>query len=77
MSRRNDRLSLNDMRNHAREAIALLDGASRQDFSDNRVLRLALARLIEIIGEAAYRLPPETRGQHPNIPWNQIMGMRN
>ena len=30
-----------------------------------------------IIGEAASRISEETRARHPNIPWTQIIGMRN
>lgn len=35
------------------------------------------ARLIEIVGEAANRLSDEVRSQHSEIPWPQIIGMRN
>jgi len=37
----------------------------------------AVLRNIEIIGEAAGRLPEEFTEEHPSIPWNQIRGMRN
>jgi uncharacterized protein with HEPN domain len=41
------------------------------------MLQLALARLMEIVGEAANRVSSETQRQHPEIPWPQIIGMRN
>lgn len=65
------------MRAHAREAIALLNSGSLEDLSGNRTLQLALTRLIEIIGEAAYRVTPEVKEQHPDILWGKITGMRN
>lgn len=65
------------MRAHAREAIALLNSGSLEDLSGNRVQQLALTRLIEIIGEAAYRVTPEMKEQRPDIPWGKITGMRN
>jgi uncharacterized protein with HEPN domain len=34
-------------------------------------------RCIEIIGEAASRIGPELRLEHPHIPWVDIVGMRN
>jgi uncharacterized protein with HEPN domain len=30
-----------------------------------------------ILGEACTRLSPETRAQYNNVPWRQIIGMRN
>jgi uncharacterized protein with HEPN domain len=36
-----------------------------------------LVRLLEIIGEAATRLSPETRDDEPQIPWAQIISLRN
>jgi uncharacterized protein with HEPN domain len=38
---------------------------------------LALARLLEIVGEAAGRVSDETRALHSEIPWPQIIGLRN
>ena len=65
------------MRAHAREAIVLLNSGNLEDLSGNRTLQLALTRLIEIIGEAAYRVTPEVKERHSNIPRGEIMGMRN
>ena len=41
------------------------------------MLRLALARAVEIIGEAAARVSAETRASAASIPWAAIVGMRN
>ncbi|MGH9599513.1 MAG: HepT-like ribonuclease domain-containing protein, partial [Terracidiphilus sp.] len=43
----------------------------------NRQLALALVRLLEIIGEAATRVPEAERARLPGIPWRQIAAMRN
>jgi len=77
MSRRNDQTSLKDMLNHAQEAVELLGHASPEELAANRVIQLALTRLVEIIGEAANRVSQETRQQNGEIPWPQIIGMRN
>lgn len=42
-----------------------------------RVLALALVKCIEIIGEAASKVSSGTRLELPEIPWADIVGMRN
>ena len=41
------------------------------------MLALSLVQLIEIVGEAATQVTREFQNQHPEIPWAQIVGMRN
>jgi uncharacterized protein with HEPN domain len=65
------------MRDAAREALAFVSGKDRSDLDTDRQLVLALAKCIEIIGEAASRISAETRGRCADIPWPQITGMRN
>jgi uncharacterized protein with HEPN domain len=49
----------------------------RKDLDDNREFRRALERCVELIGEAATRLPENWRASHSEIPWRQIIAMRN
>jgi uncharacterized protein with HEPN domain len=77
MSRHDDLVSLRQMRDHAREAVSLSQGKTIQDLEQERVLSLALIRLLEVTGEAANRISPESRSQFPKIPWVQIIGLRN
>ena len=77
MSMRDDRTSMKDMLDHAREAVELLGNAGREDLGRDRVRQLALTRLVEIIGEAANRVSEEAQRNEPEIPWLQIIGMRN
>ena len=77
MSKRSNAALLNDMLDHAREAVAFVEGKSRADLDSDRLLNLALVRLLEIIGEAASQLPKQEQLHHPRIPWPQIVSLRN
>lgn len=77
MPRRNKYLPIRHMLDHAREAITLAHDKSRADLDKDRLLELALVRLLEVIGEAASRVPGEVCASYPEIPWSQIVGLRN
>jgi len=77
MSRRDPESAIRDMIAHADEAIALVAGKTRDDFDRERVLQLALVRLVEIVGEAARRVPDSERASRPDVPWRAIVGMRD
>jgi uncharacterized protein with HEPN domain len=77
MSKRDDQVILKDMLDHALEAVEFLGKSSIKDLSNNRMMQLALTRLMEIIGEAANRVSSATKEKIKDIPWNQIVGMRN
>jgi uncharacterized protein with HEPN domain len=65
------------MLDHAQEAVDLLAGKEKAALASDRVLQLALVRLVEIVGEAANRLTVEDQFRYPSIPWREIVGMRN
>ena len=69
--------ALRHMLAHAKEALFHARGKTREDVDADRLLNLALVRLLEIVGEAAGRVSDEVRAQHPEIPWPQITGLRN
>ena len=77
MTRRDDRVFLVDMLNHAREAVELLENTSTTDLTIDRVTELALRKLVEVVGEAANRVSSTTQERHPEIAWPQIVGARN
>lgn len=71
MSLHDPLIAFKQMRDHAREAMTLLAGKSRVALETDRVLSLAVVRLLEILGEAARRVPSEMQQRHPSIPWFQ------
>lgn len=77
MSRRDDSRLPRDMVGHARSAIAITRGRSRDVLHRDRGLLAACERFIEIAGEAAAHVSEETKAQLPFIPWHEIVGTRN
>ena len=68
---------LRHMLDAAREAAQVAQGKTRADLDTDRRLNLSLVRLLEIVGEAASRVPAGERAIYSGIPWVQIVGLRN
>ena len=77
MSRRDPTIILQQIRSHSEEAVALTQGKLRTDLDTDRLLNLALTRLLEIVGEAAGRMPQDERINYPQIPWPRMVSLRN
>ncbi len=61
----------------AREVVGYVEDLPREAFNSQRPLQHSVVRCIEIMGEAASRLSPEIRNASPDIPWQDMIGMRN
>lgn len=72
-----DQIKLHHMLDSAKEAISFTIGKGRNDLNTDRMLALSLIKSLEIIGEAASRISKEIRHQNPQIPWMDIITMRN
>lgn len=77
MTRHDDLTRISHMLDHAREAVEMLAGKKPADLEQDRMLQLALVRLVEIIGEAATRVSDAGQAQYPTIPWQKARGTRN
>jgi len=61
----------------ARKVLKFLEGMTWEEFERSELHQNAVMRPLEIIGEAARRISQQTRDAHPEIPWEQMIGMRN
>ena len=77
MSTRDYRDCLADMVAYAEAAVTLVAGMSAGAVEADVRTRLALERAIEILGEAAGKVPAEARDRYPDLPWAQMVGLRN
>jgi uncharacterized protein with HEPN domain len=75
--RKDDAIRIRHMFEALNEALAFAEGKSRDDFMRDRMLVLSVVKCIEIIGEAASKITSETRTRHLDIPWVEIIAMRN
>jgi len=74
---KDDLVRLQHMRDAAREAIAFAKGKPRAALDSNRMLALSLVKDLEIIGEAASQVTEPTQATYPQLPWRNIIAMRN
>ena len=67
--------------NHIIEAIdnifEFVEGKQFEVYKQDKILRFAIIKNIEIIGEAAHLLTKEFKEKHKEIQWNDIIGMRH
>ena len=52
-------------------------GLQKDEFLEDQTLRRAFVRSLEIIGEAAKKIPPDLQGRIPGVEWRAITGMRD
>ena len=75
MRRDNERLI--DIRDAARAARRFVKGKKAADVVTDELLAAALIQKITIIGEAAGRVSGERQAELPQLPWREMIGMRN
>ena len=72
-----DKSYIFDMLSYSNEILVIIKNENHNSFVQNRVKRLAVERLIEIIGEAANHISLEIIEENTDIPWSKIIGLRN
>lgn len=74
---KDDKAHLHDMLDSAKQAVSYVKGQTFGQFWDDPKTRDAVAMRLTIIGEAAGRVSPETAANIPQVPVQQMRGMRN
>ncbi|NVL90305.1 MAG: DUF86 domain-containing protein [Desulfobacterales bacterium] len=75
--RKDDLVRLRHMLDAAKEAIGFVQNRTRSALEGDRMLVLSIVKSIEILGEAATRVTKECHNEFPQIPWRNIIAMRN
>ena len=61
----------------AQKAVEFCEGRTRRDLDTDELLRLALTKLVEIVGEAAKQVDDDGRKRYPKVPWAEAARMRD
>ena len=77
MSRHDDRITILQLLDYAVEAVEMARSRTRKDLDDDRMFDLSVRQLLEIIGEAARRVSPDTRASCPGVAWSEMIAVRN
>lgn len=75
--RTDDLIRVRHMVEAARRALGFVENKTRSDIDEDDLLALGLMKCIEIIGEAASKVSGEGRQACSDIPWVDIIAMRN
>lgn len=68
---------LEDILENALAACEFANGLTMAAFATDRRTLYAVMRALEIIGEAAKRVPDSVRARHPDIDWRGMAGLRD
>ena len=72
-----DKSYIYDILKYSQEIIDILKDENHNSFINNRIKRLAIERLMQIIGEAANHLSTDFMQENQDILWKKIIGLRN
>ncbi len=74
---KSDKIYLDHILQSITSILEYTSGMSDQEFYANRMVRDAVIRNFEIVGEATKRVSIELRKENPEIPWGKMAGLRD
>lgn len=75
--RRSVKLYINDIIEYMERAESYINSLSFEEFLKDEKTCDAVIRCIEVIGEAAKKIPDELRNSYSSVPWRDMAGMRD
>jgi len=76
-AREKDKIFLDHILQSIQRIQDYVEGVTKEEFFEDLQLQDAVIRRLEVIGEAARQLSADLKAKHRNIPWAQVIGMRN
>ena len=76
-SKRDSKHFLQDILENAKMACLFIEGIGFPAFKKNNEKIYAVLRALEVIGEAAKKIPKSFRVRYPHVPREDMAGMRN
>jgi len=70
-------LYIKDILQNMSDAEEFIQGFSYDQFASDKKTLNAVMRSMEVIGEAAKKVPDEIRAKYPSVPWKEMAGMRD
>ena len=77
MQPRNWKLRVSDILQSIAKIRRFIKGYTFEDFREDEKTIDSVLRNLEIIGEAARHIPANIRAQYPELPWAEMLTMRN
>jgi len=77
MTTRNNTLYIEDILTSIKKILRYTEGMSFDAFLKNEIVIDAVIRNLEIIGEAAKKIPEDIKNSNSDIPWKRMIGLRN
>ena len=72
-----DRVFVAQMIEAAAAALDFAADQTRESFCADRLVGFAVVRAVQLLGQAARNVSEEVKADHPDIPWREMIGMRN
>ena len=71
------RIRLADMAEYAAKAMRILEDRTAAQLAEDEIRLLAVTHAVQIVGEAARKVPEDVRARAPSIAWRLSVAMRN